>query len=227
LPVFDYFDANLQVFNSSLGDKAKEMVMTRVWKVVLNVIEELLVPPLTDIPSDMKPLSDKEVDIVFKWLKFLRDYFYANGEGPVPLETLQNQKYREIVSIRLYYDWHTDALMEECVRMMQQRLRAVPSKKRAKTVYAHKNLGTIKDKKRQRRQEKEKEEADGSEVIMRILRMRPNTSDFIAQQMQIMTLQFQNEQERKAKTTARRLNRPQQDRYSGADLPPMPTARPT
>lgn len=32
---------------------------------------------------------------------------YAGGEGPVPLETLQNQKYRDIVSIRLYYDWHT------------------------------------------------------------------------------------------------------------------------
>jgi hypothetical protein len=40
-------------------------------------------------------------------VQFLRDYFYAGGEGPVPLETLQNQKYRDIVSIRLYYDWHT------------------------------------------------------------------------------------------------------------------------
>lgn len=67
---------------------------------------------------------------------------------------------------------YSDALMEECVRMMQQRLRAAPSKKRAKSVYAHKNLGTIKDKKRERRQEKEKTEADGSDVIMRILRMR-------------------------------------------------------
>lgn len=42
-------------------------------------------------------------------LKFLRDYFHAGGEGPVPLEVLQNQKYRDIVSIRLYYDWHTYA----------------------------------------------------------------------------------------------------------------------
>jgi hypothetical protein len=39
--------------------------------------------------------------------QFLRDYFYAGGEGPVPLEVLQNQKYRDVVSIRLYYDWHT------------------------------------------------------------------------------------------------------------------------
>lgn len=63
--------------------------------------------------------------------------------------------------------------MEECVRMMQQHLHAAPTtKKRAKTVYAQKNLGTIRDKKRQRRKEKEKEETNGSEVIMRILRMR-------------------------------------------------------
>ncbi|KAF8515697.1 hypothetical protein BU17DRAFT_76803 [Hysterangium stoloniferum] len=233
-PVFDYFEANLQVLNSSLGDKTREMVMTRVWKVVLNVVEGLLVPPLADIPSEMKPLFDKEVDIVFKWLKFLRDYFYASGEGPVPLETLQNQKYRDIVSIRLYYDWHTDALMEECVRMMQQQLRAAPSKKRVKTVYAHKNLGTIKDKKRQRRQEKEKEEPNGSEVIMRILRMsqklknnRPGTTEFIAQQMQIMSLQLQNNQEKRTRPSRRQLNRPQQERpLSNGELPPMPTGRP-
>lgn len=68
-PVFDYFDANLQILNTYLSDTAKEMVMTRVWKEVLNVIEGLLVPPLSHVPSDMKPLSDKEVDIVFKWLK--------------------------------------------------------------------------------------------------------------------------------------------------------------
>lgn len=30
----------------------------------------------------------------------------AGGEG-VPLEQLQNQRYRDILSIRLYYDWHT------------------------------------------------------------------------------------------------------------------------
>ena len=39
--------------------------------------------------------------------QFLRDYFHAGGEGPVPLEVLTNQKYRDVLSIRLYYDWHT------------------------------------------------------------------------------------------------------------------------
>ena len=125
LPLFDYFDANLQTLNTYLSDTAKEMVMTRVWKEILNIVEGLLIPPLSDASSDMKPLSDKEVDIVFKWLKvrcffffwflaltdclfkFLRDYFYANGEGPVPQEALQNQKYRDILNIRFYYDLHT------------------------------------------------------------------------------------------------------------------------
>jgi hypothetical protein len=69
LPLFDYFDANLQTINTYLSDSAKEMVMTRVWKEILNVIEGLLIPPLSDISSDMKPLSDKAVDIVFRWLK--------------------------------------------------------------------------------------------------------------------------------------------------------------
>ena len=34
-------------------------------------IEGLLVPLLSEHPSDMEALSDEEVDIVFKWLKVL------------------------------------------------------------------------------------------------------------------------------------------------------------
>ncbi|KIK25250.1 hypothetical protein PISMIDRAFT_97293 [Pisolithus microcarpus 441] len=192
VPLFDYFDANLQILNTHLSETAKEMVMLRVWKEILTVIEGLLIPPLSKLPSDMKPLSDREVDIVFKWLKFLRDYFYANGEG-IPLEALQNQKYRDVLSIRLYYDWHTDTLMEECVRAMQQSLReAVPVKKRVKTVYNQRNLGTIKERKKEKKQEKE---MTSGEVILRILRMRSNTSEFIAQQLEMMA-NIRTQQER-------------------------------
>ncbi|KAF8154152.1 cytoplasm protein [Crassisporium funariophilum] len=224
LPLFDYFDANLQTLNTYLSDSAKEMVMTRVWKEILTVIEGLLIPPLSELASDMKPLSDKEVDIVFRWLKFLRDYFYANGEGPVPLEVLQNQKYRDVVSIRLYYDWHTDALMEECVRMMQQSLRSAPSmKKRAKSVYSQRNLGTIKERKKEKRQETE---VTSEQTIMRILRMRPRTSEFIAQQMQIMAA-MQAEQEQRAKEVEERKMKRQQNHLNNQipavpPLPPLP-----
>jgi hypothetical protein len=119
--------------------------------------------------------------------QFLRDYFYIGGEGPISIEELQNQKFRDVMSIRLYYDWHTyvpfsssvaneaqdlssDALMEECVRMMQQQLRAAPSiRKKAKSVYSQRSLGTIKDRKREKKEEKD---VASGETIMRILRMR-------------------------------------------------------
>ncbi|PCH43120.1 hypothetical protein WOLCODRAFT_25738 [Wolfiporia cocos MD-104 SS10] len=223
-PLFDYLDAILPTFNTYLSDATKEMVMTRVWKEILNVIEGLLIPPLSDIPSEMKPLTDKEVDIVFKWLKFLRDYFYAGGEGPVPLESLQNQKYRDVLSIRLYYDWHTDALMEECVRMMQQSLRASPTvKKRAKSVYQQRNLGTIKNRKKEKQQEKE---VNNGETILRILRIRPGTSDFIAQQLHAMTSMQAEREKREQEMQRRKVQRPKQAQQSISAIPPVPPLPP-
>jgi magnesium-transporting ATPase (P-type) len=60
--------------------------------------------------------------------------------------------------------------MEECIRMMQQSLRAAPTlRKKAKTVYNQRNLGTIREKKKEKKQAKEVSSGD---VIMRILRMR-------------------------------------------------------
>jgi len=224
VPLFDYLDAILPTFNTYLSEATKEMVMTRVWKEILNVIEGLLIPPLSDISSDMKPLSDKEVDIVFKWLKFLRDYFYAGGEGPVPLESLQNQKYRDVLSIRLYYDWHTDALMEECVHMMQQSLRASPAvKKRAKSVYQQRNLGTIKNRKKEKQQDKE---VNNGETILRILRMRPGTSDFIAQQLHAMTSMQAEQEAREQELQRRKLQRPRQAQQSVSSIPPVPPLPP-
>ncbi|KAF8841859.1 hypothetical protein BDN67DRAFT_966570 [Paxillus ammoniavirescens] len=213
VPLFDYFDSNLHILNTYLSETAKDMVMLKVWKEILLVVEGLLVPPLSKLSSDMKPLTDKEVDIVFKWLKFLRDYFHAEGEG-VSLEALQNQKYRDVVSIRLYYDWHTDTLMEECVRAMQQSLReAVPVKKRVKSVYNQRNLGTIKERKK----EKQEKEVSSGEVIMRILRMRPNTQEFIAQQLDIMQA-MRAEQERSQAVQRQKKSQ----RLRQGQIPPVP-----
>jgi hypothetical protein len=65
---------------------------------------------------------------------------------------------------------YRDALMEECVRMMQQSLKSTPTmKKRAKSVYQQRNLGTIKERKKEKREEKE---VNNGETIMQILRMR-------------------------------------------------------
>jgi hypothetical protein len=116
--------------------------------------------------------------------------------------------------------------MEECVRMMQQTLRASPSiKKRAKSVYSQRNLGTIKDRKREKKEEKE---VGSGETIMRILRMRyvllngvlvfgytenvhahrPNTSDFIAQQLQILATMQAEQENRERQQQKRKTQRP-------------------
>lgn len=75
-PLFDYLDANLQTFNNHLSEATKSTVMAKIWKEMLATIEDLLVPPLANAPSDMKPLTDKEVDIVFKWLRVSLIGFY-------------------------------------------------------------------------------------------------------------------------------------------------------
>lgn len=54
--------------------------------------------------------------------------------------------------------------------MMQQGLKSTTTiKKRAKSVYSQRNLGTIKERKKEKREEKE---VNNGETIMQILRMR-------------------------------------------------------
>jgi len=70
-PLFDYFDTNLLTLNSHLHPVVFIKVVTKIWKEIEFIIEELLVPPLSDRPSKMKPLNDTEVDVVIKWLKVI------------------------------------------------------------------------------------------------------------------------------------------------------------
>jgi len=142
-------------------------------------------------------------------------------------------------SLNTFY--FSDALMEECVRMMQQTLREAPSvAKRAKSVYSQRNLGTIKERKKEKKQEKD---ASSGETIMRILRMRygthfqppccivpyflyiirSGTSEFIAQQLQIMAaMQAEQEQRNRKKTETRKLGRPRQNEQDLPAIPPLP-----
>src|SRR4051794_1922786 len=52
-PLFDYFDINLKTLFRSLHSGVFTMVMTRVWKEIETIIEEILIPPLSDRPSDL------------------------------------------------------------------------------------------------------------------------------------------------------------------------------
>ncbi|SCV73141.1 BQ2448_7066 [Microbotryum intermedium] len=181
--LFDYFNDTFGTLKASLSQDAWNLVISRLWKDILTTIEGLIVPPLSDRPTPMKMMSEKELDIVFRWLGFLVNFFHSSGDG-VPLEDLRNAKYRELVEARMYWDWSTDQLMEESVRSMQRSMLTKSDSllSRSKSVYQQRNLGTI----RARKIEKKQTSSTSGEMILRILRMHSGTSDFIAQQLATM-----------------------------------------
>jgi len=121
-PLFAYFDDNFAIMNQTLTSGAMLAVMTRLWKEVLVTIEALLVPPLSDKPSQQKPLTQQELDVVFKWLQLLFDFFHAvdeqTGEAEgVPTNVLKSPKYHEIQTLNFFYFEPTENLIRESERM--------------------------------------------------------------------------------------------------------------
>lgn len=192
----------------TLTDAAMIMVMTRLWKEVLATIESLLVPPLSDKLSQQRPLTRQEVDIVFKWLQLLFDFFHAadedgNSDG-VPLDVLKSPKYHEIQNLNFFYFDPTDDLIrtsESMAAATQQRqkeaansnkllapgpaghqfggavgLTGMPSRKH-KTIMLSRNLGTMRKAKEEKRKEAQADPSD--DMILRILRMRPEAERYL------------------------------------------------
>ncbi|KAI9703018.1 MAG: hypothetical protein M1820_006009 [Bogoriella megaspora] len=120
-PLFTYFDDNFAIMKQTLTDTAMVTVMTRLWKEVLSTIESLIVPPLSDKPSSQRQLTQQELDIVFKWLEMLFDFFHAVDEegvaNGVPLDILKSPKYHEIVSMNYFYFLPTDDLIRDSERI--------------------------------------------------------------------------------------------------------------
>ncbi|GAA6019542.1 hypothetical protein JCM10207_003737 [Rhodosporidiobolus poonsookiae] len=198
--LLDYFEVTFATLKESLTPDAWQLVINRLWKEILTTIEGLLVPPLSDRPTEMRPLSEKEVDVVYKWLGFLVNFFHGGGEG-VPLEELRNSKYLELIEARMYYEWSPDDLMRASVESMQRQLTARSDSLlgRSKSVYQQRNLGTI----RAHKIEKKQQVTSSGEMILRILRMHPGTSDFLS--TQLATIQrLQAEQMRKQQLKSQR-----------------------
>ena len=78
-PLLDYFDINQATLSNSLSPTALHAVMGKIWKEILTVLEGLLIPPLSAAPTDMQPLSDKEVDIVMKWREVRRSRSFTSS----------------------------------------------------------------------------------------------------------------------------------------------------
>lgn len=208
-PLFDYFNENFALMKQTLTDPAMIMVMTRLWKEVLATIEALLVPPLSDKLSQQRPLTRQEVDIVFKWLQLLFDFFHAadedgNSDG-VPIDVLKSPKYHELQNLNFFYFESTDDLirtsegMAAATQIRQQEQAARMNRMSAPATMGHQFGGAAglvgmpsrKHKTimlsrnlgtmRQAKIEKRKEaQADPSDdMILRILRMRPEAERYL------------------------------------------------
>lgn len=120
--LFAYFDENFAIMKQTLTEATMLAVMTRLWKEVLMAIESLLVPPLSDKPSTQKPLTQVELDIVYKWLELLFEFFNAKDEDGevlgVPAEVLKSPKWHELASLNFWYFDSTETLIRTSERMV-------------------------------------------------------------------------------------------------------------
>ncbi|KAF2470934.1 uncharacterized protein BDR25DRAFT_286235 [Lindgomyces ingoldianus] len=208
-PLFNYFNENFAIMKQTLTDSAMIMVMTRLWKEVLATIESLLVPPLSDKLSQQRPLTQQELDVVFKWLKLLFDFFHAadeegNSDG-VPIDILKSPKYHELQNLNFFYFESTEDLIRtsesmaaaNATRQQEQQARlnrlsappamghqfggaagllGMPTRKH-KTIMLSKNLGTMRKAKEEKRKEAQADPND--DMILRILRMRPEAERYL------------------------------------------------
>ncbi|EGS18820.1 uncharacterized protein CTHT_0054300 [Thermochaetoides thermophila DSM 1495] len=121
-PLFTYFDENFAIMKQTLTDATMMAVMTRLWKEVLIAIENLLVPPLSDKPSSQKPLTQAEMDIVYRWLELLFAFFNAKDQESgevlgVPADVLKSPKWHELASLNFFYFDSTESLIRTSERM--------------------------------------------------------------------------------------------------------------
>ncbi|KAK4156957.1 hypothetical protein C8A00DRAFT_12178 [Chaetomidium leptoderma] len=234
-PLFTYFDENFAIMKHTLTDATMMAVMTRLWKEVLLAIENLLIPPLSDKPSPQKPLTQAEMDVVYRWLELLFGFFNAkeaSGEVlGVPADVLKSPKWHELASLNFFYFDTSENLIRTSERMAaanseranqqaqqaQQQLNSshnnrlsalgsppsslgVPSLgggggggssgalavpgfgslgtiRRGKSIMMSRNLGTMRKAKEEKRKEAQADPSD--DMILRILRMRPEAANYL------------------------------------------------
>ena len=121
-PLFSYLDENFAIMQQTLTSHSMITVMTRVWKEVLATVEGLLVPPLSDKPSTQQQLTEPELDVVFRWLTMLFNFFHAVDEetgqaNGVPLDVLKSTKYHDLQNLNFFYYEPTENLIRTSERM--------------------------------------------------------------------------------------------------------------
>jgi hypothetical protein len=68
-PLLDYLEKNLKTLNDNLSETNMQLVVLRIWREILLSLESVLLPPLSEQLSELKPLDDYEFHVVYKWLE--------------------------------------------------------------------------------------------------------------------------------------------------------------
>lgn len=158
------------------------MLMLAIWCRTVDILISLIIPPLADRPATNSALAPVEVDIVFKWLQQLKAFFNAAEDGVehgVPLADLQTGGYKDMLMIGQYLDLPTPALRERtsaAVRAASTMVRAPGSPTSAMRALS---LGGPASSRARVGEDNERM----AEVLLRILRMRPDTHDFLQAQL--------------------------------------------
>ncbi|KAI9023757.1 hypothetical protein CLU79DRAFT_803967 [Phycomyces nitens] len=172
-PLLDYLEKNLKILNDNLSEGNMRHVILKIWKEILLALEGVLLPPLSEHPSEMKPLDDYEFHCVYKWLELLKVLFNGGEDADaVQLETLENAQYYSLLAINVAYNLETEELIEiyntALNNQMELKLQGGAKADRSKSVYHSRHTA--------KHQKVDKKAASidmpSSETVLRILRMR-------------------------------------------------------
>ncbi|KAI9591169.1 hypothetical protein BDF19DRAFT_456043 [Syncephalis fuscata] len=170
-PLIDYLDKNLFTLFNHLRPEVSSMVFSKIWKEMLQNLENLLVPPLSEQPTSMKPLEGNELEMVYTCLELLKLYFHGGDDGDgISLSTLESPKYHTLMLIRDIYPLSAEALITRYQQAAdaQSAANGAGGARRNKSIMARRNLGTIK----QLAKKKTESGADQVDCILRVLRLR-------------------------------------------------------
>ncbi|KAG1220457.1 hypothetical protein G6F35_006694 [Rhizopus arrhizus] len=182
--VINFLEENLNILYSNLSEAIMRLVIMKIWKDILMILDEMLLPPLSEQVSDMVPLDIYELDIVFKWIELLKILFNGGEDGDaISLEELECSEYYCLLSLNTVYHSSTDHLIHLC-QTAQKSNSAVSIKtnvqkqkqrtNRSKSVYYSKN--TVNSKPKDKDRVTLGVDMLPIEYILRLLRMRREKS---------------------------------------------------
>ncbi|KAI8351236.1 hypothetical protein EDC96DRAFT_599590 [Choanephora cucurbitarum] len=170
-PLLDYLEVNLKTLNDNLSETNMQLVILRIWREILLCLENVLLPPLSEQLSELKPLDDYEFHVVYKWLEYC--LMVVKMVDAVPLDKLENSQYYALLAINVAYNLETDQLIEgynnTVKNQLELKLRGGRKADRSRSVYHSKN--TVR-KRKSGAKKSVSIELPNSDTILRILRMR-------------------------------------------------------